>query len=117
MENVGDLDRLVEGWTGGHTAEEVMVLLQGQGVAAGVVQDAGDLADDPQLKARGFFVGLDHPELRRVVSDGTPIKLSETPAKYNRAAPVRGQDNSYVYGELLGISENDLTELRRQEII
>ncbi|MFC1957235.1 CaiB/BaiF CoA transferase family protein [Chloroflexota bacterium] len=117
LENADDLDRLVENWTGEHTAEEVMVLLQGQGVAAGVVQDAGDLADDPQLRARGFFVELDHPELGRTVSDATPIKLSETPARYNRAAPVKGQDNSYVYGELLGVSEDELTELRRQGII
>ena len=49
-----------------------MALLQGQGVAAGVVQDARDLAKDPQLKERGFFV-----ELGKAISDGVPVRLSE----------------------------------------
>ncbi len=117
LENADELDRLVEGWTRQHTAEEVMARLQEQGVAAGVVQDASDLANDPQLRARGFFIELEHPELGKTISDATPIRLSDTPAKYNRAAPIQGQDNDYVYGELLGMSEDEVAELREQGII
>jgi benzylsuccinate CoA-transferase BbsF subunit len=117
LENRAEVDRLVENWTEGHTAEEVMALLQGQGVAAGVVQDAGDLARDPQLKERGFFIELDHPELGKTVSDGVPVRLSDAPAGYNGAAPLRGQDNDYVYKELLGISEGELDKLRQNGVI
>ncbi len=117
LANADELDRLVEGWTRQHTAEEVMTRLQGQGVAAGVVQDARAVANDPQLRARGFFVELDHPELGRTVSDATPIKLSDTPARYRRAAPLLGQDNDYVYGKLLGLSQDELSRLREQGII
>ena len=117
LENTKELDRLVEEWTSEHTAEEIMTLLQQQGVAAGVVQDASDLAIDPQLRARGFFIELDHPELGKTISDGTPIQLSDTPARYNRAAPVLGQDNDYVYRELLGMSEEEMAELKEQGII
>jgi len=112
-----ELNRLVEGWMKKHTAEEAMALLQGQGVAAGVVQDASDLAQDPQLNERGFFIELDHPELGKTISDAVPIRLSDTPARYTRAAPVLGQDNDYVYRELLGMSQDELTELKRQGII
>jgi benzylsuccinate CoA-transferase BbsF subunit len=112
-----ELNRLVEAWTKEHTAEEVMALLQRQGVAAGVVQDASDLAKDPQLNERGFFIELDHPELGKTISDAVPIRLSDTPARYTRAAPVLGQDNDYVYGKLLGMSEGELAELKRQGII
>ncbi len=117
LENAEELDRLVEEWTREHTAEQVMTLLQQQGVAAGVVQNASDLANDPQLKARGFFIELDHPELGKTISDATPIKLSDTPAKYSRSAPVSGQDNHYVYCELLGMSEDELTELGEQGVV
>ena len=117
LENADELDKLVERWTGEHAAEEVMTLLQGQGVAAGVVQDASDLANNPRLRARDFFIELDHPELGRTISDATPIKLSDTPAGYSRAAPIKGQDNDYVYGKLLGLGENELAELRQNEII
>ena len=56
LENREELDRLIAAWTREHTAEEVMSRLQKNGVAAGIVQDAADLAKDPQLKARGFFI-------------------------------------------------------------
>ena len=117
LENADELDRLVGGWMREHTAEEVMALLQGQGVAAGVVQDAGNLANDPQLRVRGFFIELDHPEMGKTISDATPIRLSDTPARYSRAAPIVGQDNDYVYNQLLGMSEKELTELRQQGVI
>ena len=94
-----------------------MTLLQEQGIAAGVVQDAGDLANDPQLRARGFFVEMDHPELGKTISDATPIRLSDTPAGYIRAAPVVGQDNDYVYKQLLGMNEDEIAGLKEQGII
>ena len=117
LKNKARLDRLVEEWTKKHTAEEAMALLQKQGVAAGAVQAASDLVRDPQLNGRGFFIELDHPGLGKTVSDAVPIRLSETPAKYSRAAPLLGQDNEYVYGELLGLSRGELTELKKQGII
>ncbi len=117
LENTEELDRLVEEWTRERSAEEVMTQLQKYGIAAGVVQNASDLANDPQLRARGFFIELDHPELGKTISDATPIKLSDTPARYNRAAPVLGQDNSYVYGKLLGMSEDELARLKEQGVV
>ncbi|MDH5695661.1 MAG: CoA transferase [Dehalococcoidia bacterium] len=117
LENIEELDRLVAGWAKEHVAEEVMTLLQKWGVAAGVVQDASDLAKDPQLKERGFFVDLDHPELGKTVSDAAPIRLSDTPARYRRAAPVLGRDNDYVYGELLGMSQEEVAELKERGVI
>jgi benzylsuccinate CoA-transferase BbsF subunit len=111
------LDSLMSGWTQEHTAAEVMAALQGQGVAAGVVQDAADLARDPQLRERGFFVELEHPETGVKAADASPIHLSETPARYARAAPRPGQDNRYVYGELLGLGEAEIAGLKEQGVI
>jgi len=108
--NIDQLDPLVEEWTKEHSAEEVMKLLQEAGIAAGVVQDAADLSRDPQLKARDFFVETEHPTLGKMSFDGSPIKLSDTPAQFQRAAPLLGQDNDYVYRELLGMSESEIAE-------
>ena len=68
--------------------------------------------EDPQLKERGFFI-----ELGKAISDGVPVRLSETPARYRRAAPASGQDNDHVYGELLGMSEGELAGLRQKGIV
>lgn len=111
------LDALIGEWTKKHSAEEVMALLQKQGIAAGVVRDARDLARDPQLEARGFFVELEHPELGKTIADASPLKLSATPPVYSRAAPLLGQDNNYVYGELLGLSQTEINKLKEWGVI
>jgi len=115
--NMDQLDSLVEEWTKERSAEEVMTLLQGVGVAAGLVQDAADLSQDPQLKARGFFVELDHPVLGKTSSDGSPIKLSDTPAHFQQAAPLLGQHNDYVYRHLLGMSRDEIERYSKEGIL
>lgn len=116
INNQDELDRLIEEWTINYIPAEVMQRLQSAGVACGAVHDGRDLAEDPQLKHRGFFVKQQHPELGLTTFDGSPIKLSETPAQFKRAGPVLGQHNSYVYQELLGMTEEEVQEYIRQEI-
>jgi benzylsuccinate CoA-transferase BbsF subunit len=114
IKNRDELDRLIAVWTKRHTAAEVMVRLQANGVAVGVVQDAVDLAGDPQLRARRFFI--DRPQIGKLV-DASPIKLSASPAEYERPAPTLGRDNDYVYGKLLGLSKKEITSLKEKGVI
>jgi crotonobetainyl-CoA:carnitine CoA-transferase CaiB-like acyl-CoA transferase len=100
-----ELDALIQEWTSKNTAEAVMQLLQEAGVHAGVVQSAEDLANDPQLQARDFFVHLNHPVLGKTVSDGTPVKMGSDSQGDWKRAPLLGEDNEYVYRKLLGLSE------------
>ncbi|MDP2953459.1 MAG: CoA transferase, partial [Chloroflexota bacterium] len=110
-QNEDELDRLVEEWTKERTPEEVMVLMQREGVPAGVVQNAEDmLLRDPQLRAREHYVYLDHAEAGRTAYDGVPFKLSATPGRPLSAAPLLGEHNDYVYREILGMSEEEANE-------
>lgn len=106
-----DLDSLVEEWTKERTAEEVMNSLQQAGVAAAVVQNGQDLLErDEHLKVRESYVVLEHREAGRVTADRGYFKLSKTPEKVYWPGPVLGQDNDYVYRELLGMSEEEMDE-------
>ena len=116
-QHIEELNQLLERWTAQYSPEEVMSLLQGAGVAAGVVKDAGELAEDPQLAARGFFIEALHPVLGRTVFDSTPIRLERTPARFRQAAPLLGQDNRYVYQELLGIGNQELSRYIEDGVI
>lgn len=106
-ENEEELDRLVEGWTINYNAEEVMRRMQDAGVAAGVVQNAKDLYEDPQLKERAYFWVMEHKELGKFSHLGQPSILSKTPAKPYRPAPCLGEHTEYVCRELLGMSESE----------
>ncbi len=117
VQNRHALDELVQDWTGKLQAEEVMSILQSGGIPAGVVQNAADLASDPQLNALDFFICIEQPSQVANYSDACPLKLSGSPAKYLRGAPAPGQDNCYVLHELLGISDEELNRLRENNVI
>jgi benzylsuccinate CoA-transferase BbsF subunit len=110
-ENEEELDRLVEGWTINYGAEEVMSRMQDVGVAAGVVQNAKDLYEDPQLKERAYSWVMEHNELGKFSHLGQPSILSRTPAKPNRPAPCLGEHTEYICKELLAISDREFDEL------
>ena len=64
-----------------------------------MVQNAEDLANDPHLVSRDFFIQLDHPVLGKTVSDTSPIKFKEDSRTEWRAAPLLGEDNRIcLYG-------------------
>jgi len=111
------LDKFLEQWTLHYTPEEVVNLLQKARVPAGVVQSAEDLAKDPQLIAREFFVHLEHPVLGKTVSDASPIRFKEGSTMGWKAAPLLGEDNRYVYMELLGLTESELFSYVEKGII
>lgn len=89
--NEGELENIVAMWTRGYDAHELMSKLQSAGVAAGAVQDAGDLLErDPQLQARGFLADAEHPVLGTFGHQTPPYKLSATPGQVRRA-PLLGE--------------------------
>jgi crotonobetainyl-CoA:carnitine CoA-transferase CaiB-like acyl-CoA transferase len=116
-ENRKELDELLTKWTIQHTAEEAVRLLQGAGISAGVVQNAEDLSKDPQLVTRKFFVQLEHPILGKTVSDRSPIKFEEDYTVDWRAAPQLGEDNRYVFLELLGFTDEELSHYIERGVI
>jgi len=117
MQNQAELDRLVSEWTCDKNAYDVMRQLQAVGIAAGVVVNADELMNDEHLNERGFFWKFDHPEAGTHSHAGQPIRLSETPARHYRPAPTLGQHHPYVLGELLGLSNDEISALEESGVI
>lgn len=115
--NRKELDEHLTQWTIQQTAEEVVNLLQMAGIGSGVVQNAEDLSKDPQLTARDFFVELEHPVLGKTISSGSAIRFEENHSADWKAAPLLGEDNRYVFLELLGLSESELSSFAEKGII
>jgi crotonobetainyl-CoA:carnitine CoA-transferase CaiB-like acyl-CoA transferase len=112
-----DLDGHMADWTRDRNAYDVMRLLQHAGIAAGVVVNAEELMNDAHLNERGFYWKFEHPEAGVQTHAGQPIRLSRTPARHYRPAPTLGQHHPYVLGELLGLSDDEITELEEIGII
>lgn len=113
-----ELDEGIEAWTRGRSAQDAQRVLQDAGVPAGRVQRSRELYDDdPQLAHRGTFPTVDHALLGRHRVDGMPAQLSRTPAEFHRGGPLLGEDNAYVYGELLGIGPEEMARLEADEVV
>jgi crotonobetainyl-CoA:carnitine CoA-transferase CaiB-like acyl-CoA transferase len=105
-------------WARALPAAEVMRRLQRAGVPAGVVQDGRDLVeDDEQLRARGFYVELDHPLAGRFRHEGIVARLGDTPGAVVRPAPLLGQHTREVLEELLGMTAQEIEGLRARHVL
>jgi benzylsuccinate CoA-transferase BbsF subunit len=110
-----ELDALLEAWTSQHPAAEVMHRLQAVGIAAGVVQNAADLACDPQLDCRGQAAFLDHPEVGVQRYDAPAFQLTASPAQL-RPVPTLGQHNTQIFKGFLGLSDMEYAALERDGV-
>ncbi len=120
--NQDALDALLSEWTRGHDARRLMLDLQKARVPAGVCQTAEDRCDhDPQLAHLEWLTEVTGTRIGRWPVAEVPVKLSESPAyaggRIDRGAPCYGEDNEYVYGELLGMTTREIEDMAKEGII
>jgi crotonobetainyl-CoA:carnitine CoA-transferase CaiB-like acyl-CoA transferase len=108
---------IMSDWIGDRSSDEVVKILAETGVPVGKVNSLEEVFDNEQANARNMFVSVDHPTLGEIILPGFPIKFSETPGDIKTPAPILGQHNNEVYGELLGIKEEEIEALRKNRII
>ncbi len=117
-----ELERLLSEFTKVHDRYELMEQLQRRGIPAAAVQNAADRCErDPQLKSRGYFTPLPQSEIGTWPVEEFPAKTESTPLSVGgppgRAAPLLGEDNDYVYREILGLTPQEIAALREDWVI
>jgi crotonobetainyl-CoA:carnitine CoA-transferase CaiB-like acyl-CoA transferase len=115
--NEDALDSIVEGATRERKADELFHMLARAGVPAGPALSSEGLFQDPQLLARAYFVQLDHAATGSHLYPGTPALLSRTPVAIRRPAPLLGEQNRQVLGQLLGVSDAEMDRLEALHVI
>ena len=114
--NNEQLTAIINEWTGHHTKHEVMQILGSAGVPCGAVMDTVELLDNPHLRERQMIVDIEHPARGKISMPGCPVKLEDSPVTVV-SAPLLGQHNSEVYGQMLGLRESELEQLKSQGVI
>jgi benzylsuccinate CoA-transferase BbsF subunit len=115
--NQEELDRLITAWTLNYTHYEVTDMLQKAGVAAMPSLSNEEIANDPHFKHRGVTTTVKHPVMGNVAVFGVPWRLSKTPAKVVKSAPIMGESNDYVFRELLGLSKDEISRSVNEGVI
>ncbi|TLS48021.1 CoA transferase [Streptomyces montanus] len=112
------VDGVIAEWARGLPADVAAESLQEHGIPAGAVQDGRDLVEhDPQLRARGFYVRLEHPAAGAFLHEGVPIRLTGTPGSVRRPAPLLGADTDEVLREVAGFSPERLRRLHEAGVL
>lgn len=115
--NQDQLDRIISEWTRQRDHYEIMTSLQQAGLAAGAVLTVKELFSDPHLREREFFKTQTHPQAGTFPYKGRPLRLSKTPLRHDMPAPCLGEHNTYIYGKLLEMSQEEIDEMEREGII
>ncbi|MBB3181406.1 CaiB/BaiF CoA-transferase family protein [Variovorax sp. Sphag1AA] len=113
-----DLDALVARWLSRCDADETAARLQQAGVCAHVSWNMQDIAEDAHLRSRGALTEVSAPDIPARLAVGAPARFSRSDdVGIRRLTPALGQDEDYVYGELLGLSSAQRAELEAREVI
>jgi formyl-CoA transferase len=89
--------------------------LSAAGLPCGPILAFDRVFNDPHLAERAFFTDAPHRTLGPVRQLGSPMRLSETPVRIERAGPVLGGDSAAVLREL-GVADDDVARLAREGV-
>ena len=108
---------MIEEWTMQHGKFELMEKCQAAGCPVTAVFTVGEAAASEHLRAREYFVEIEHPLLGTVRGLGAPFKLPASPGGPTRPAPLLGQHTDEVLTERLGLDATAIASLRSQGAI
>jgi len=117
-DNQEEIEEIVADWAGERTAKEIDEQLNAAGVICGPIYTIADIFEDPQFQAREMLLKHEDPEFGEYVGPGIVPKLSRTPGAVRWSAPWQeGSHNREVYGDLLGLSDDELAALADEGVL
>lgn len=109
-----ETDAVVEAWAAALSRDEIFAATGAHRVPSAPVRDLREVLNNTHMKARGMLEEIDHPLLGRITVPGSPLRYHGTPQTPATPSPAIGQDNVEVYGEMLGLTADDVEALRRE---
>ena len=118
LQHHDDLDLQLSQWFANCDADAMAERLQQVGICAHVSWNMEDIANDAHLRARRALTVVSAPEIPPRLAVGAPARFSRTDdVGIRRLTPALGQDEDYVFGELLGLSSALRADLEAREVI
>lgn len=97
-------------------AEEWLRALQAQEIPCGPINSTAEALNDPQARARGVIVEIEHPLIGMTRTVGNPIHLGAMGVSYRRHPPMLGEHSQEILREL-GESEAQIVQLRARGVV
>jgi formyl-CoA transferase len=107
----------VRNWLAGLTTEEAEKRLIAHHVVTGIVKTLDQAARQPQVLARELITEVDDPVLGRIDVVNSSIKYLNSEARVRGPAPLLGEHNAEVLGDVLGYSKDRIAALRDKGVL
>ena len=117
VENRVEISQLIQEIFGRKTTAEWLELLESAGVPNGPINNLAQVFEEPQVKARGVKIELDHAAAGKLPLVASPMRFSATPLEYRLAPPLLGEHTDQVLREMLGLDANEIAKLRGDSVI
>jgi len=117
VENRVELTRLLQGIFAKRPTQDWLELLEAAGVPNGPINNVAQVFEEPQVRARGVRVELDHPVAGKLPTVASPMRFSGTPVEHRLAPPLLGQHTEEILRERLGRSAAQIAALRAEGVI
>jgi crotonobetainyl-CoA:carnitine CoA-transferase CaiB-like acyl-CoA transferase len=111
------LDGVVGTWIAARDFDEVVAAFEAAGAALAPIYDVEQLLADPHVQARDTITTVDDEDLGPLRMQNLMFRLTRTPGRIRFPGRRLGQDTEAVYGDLLGLSGDDLAKLRDKEVL
>ena len=117
VENRAEMTRLLQEIMLKRSTRDWVELLEAAGIPNGPINDLAQVYEEPQVKARGIKVELDHPVAGKLPTVASPMRFSATPVEYKLAPPLLGQQTEEILRGLLGLEDAAIAKLRAEGTI
>lgn len=117
IQNQDELYKLIGDWVKNKTTEEVMEILEKEGVPCETVNNIADLASDPHMLDREAVLKFTDPDYGKVLIPGIVPKLKNFPGRVNFLGAKLGEYNQEIYRKFLGLTTEEINKLKEKEII
>jgi formyl-CoA transferase len=108
--------QLIEEWSSTLPKWQVLEKLNAHNIPCGPILSTKEIIEDPSLRDNEIVVEVDHPRRGPYVTVGSPIKLSDSPVAVARS-PLLGEHNDEIYAHELGLTADDLADLKTNGVI
>ena len=115
--HIEEIDGIVAAWIGRHDLQVVLEQFEKVEAAIGPAYDIGQIFQDPQYQARADIIEVLDEDLGPIKMTNAFPFMSETPAEIRHAGPRKGQHNHDILVGELGLSEHELVELEKDNVI
>jgi crotonobetainyl-CoA:carnitine CoA-transferase CaiB-like acyl-CoA transferase len=117
VENRKELTRLLGEIFAKRSKNEWVELLDAAGVPNGPINDIAQVFAEPQVKARGVRIEVDHPVAGKLPMVASPMHFSDTMLEHKLPPPLLGEHTEAVLREVLGKSDLDIARLRESGVL